>query len=151
MAASKNCLFKTGSVPGMPRQIGQVLALAGLPNSVEQEQKIFVFVFYFWCCTGSLGFRDAESSPIACLPVLGFGLALQPLVKVIINGFIFDGTHIPKSDRVIDIKSKNVKGVVNTVGMLHSWIEDSDGHLIMVSNNILGEEPIKIYKRKPTF
>ena len=45
MAASKNCQFKTGSVPGMPRQMGQVLALAGLPNSVEQEQKIFVFVF----------------------------------------------------------------------------------------------------------
>ncbi len=29
----------------MPRQMGQVLALGGLPNSVEQEQNIFVFVF----------------------------------------------------------------------------------------------------------
>jgi hypothetical protein len=44
MDDSRNCLFKTGSTPGIPKHIGQVLAFGGFPNSVEQEQKIFVFV-----------------------------------------------------------------------------------------------------------
>jgi len=98
-----------------------------------------------------IGFGQETFSHLLMGIFIGFGLALQPLVKVIINGFIFDGTQIPKSDRVIEIPSKNVKGVVNTVGMLHTWIEDSDGHLTMVSNNILGDEPIKVYKRNIKF
>ena len=28
---------------------------------------------------------------------IGFGLALQPLIKIIVNGFIFDGTRIAKT------------------------------------------------------
>ena len=36
----------------MPKQIGQVLALGGFPNSVEHEQNIFVLVF-IWTCTSS--------------------------------------------------------------------------------------------------
>lgn len=98
---------------------------------------LFVFV----------GFGEETFSHLLMGIFIGFGLALQPLVKVIINGFIFDGTRIPTANRIIEIPSKNVKGVVNTVGMLHTWIEDSDGHLTMVSNNILGEEPIKVYRK----
>ena len=37
--------FKTGNTPGCPVQTGQVLALALLPNSVEQLQKSFDLVF----------------------------------------------------------------------------------------------------------
>jgi hypothetical protein len=33
--------FKTGSVPGMPRQTGQTSLLEGAPKRVEQPQKIF--------------------------------------------------------------------------------------------------------------
>ena len=45
MAKVTAFLFKTGSTPGMPVQTGQVLALGGAPNFVEQLQNIFVSVF----------------------------------------------------------------------------------------------------------
>jgi hypothetical protein len=41
---SRKRLFKTGRTPGIPKQIGQVFSFGRLPNSVEQEQKIFVLV-----------------------------------------------------------------------------------------------------------
>jgi hypothetical protein len=44
MEESRKRLFKTGRTPGIPRQIGQVFSFGGLPNSVEQEQNIFVLV-----------------------------------------------------------------------------------------------------------
>jgi len=37
---STTFLFKTGSTPGMPRQMGQALALGAAPNRVEQPQNI---------------------------------------------------------------------------------------------------------------
>jgi len=45
IADSTTDLFKTGSTPGIPRQIGQVWLFGGAPNVVEHPQKIFVFVF----------------------------------------------------------------------------------------------------------
>jgi len=98
-----------------------------------------------------LGFGQETFSHLLMGLFIGFGLALQPLVKVVLNGFIFDGTNIPNSDRTIEIGSKGVKGKVNTVGMLHTWIEDMDGNLTMVSNNVLGEEPIKVHRRPLNF
>src|SRR5258707_10312600 len=44
MANSTARLFNTGSVPGRPRQTGQVFAFGASPNCVEQPQKIFVLV-----------------------------------------------------------------------------------------------------------
>ena len=49
---SRKRLFKTGRTPGIPRQIGQVFSFGGLPNSVEQEQNIFVLVL-IWTWTSS--------------------------------------------------------------------------------------------------
>jgi hypothetical protein len=37
--------FKTGSVPGKPRQTGQVAELAGAPTVTGQEQKSFARVW----------------------------------------------------------------------------------------------------------
>jgi len=44
MADSRTCWFKTGNVPGIARQTGQTLVLAGAPNSVEHAQNAFVRV-----------------------------------------------------------------------------------------------------------
>src|SRR5215469_5987499 len=44
MPISTARLFKTGSVPGKPRQTGQTLEFGGSPNRVEQPQKILVLV-----------------------------------------------------------------------------------------------------------
>jgi hypothetical protein len=44
MDDSRKRLFKTGRTPGIPKQIGQVFSFGRVPNSVEQEQKIFVLV-----------------------------------------------------------------------------------------------------------
>ena len=44
IAYSTTCLFNTGSEPGIPVQTGHVCVFGAPPNSVEQEQKIFVFV-----------------------------------------------------------------------------------------------------------
>ena len=38
------CALTTGSVPGWPRQTGQVCVLGGSPNDSAHEQNIFVFV-----------------------------------------------------------------------------------------------------------
>lgn len=42
--------FSTGKAPGRPRHTGQTLVFGGLPNRVEQEQKIFDTV-KSWTCT----------------------------------------------------------------------------------------------------
>ena len=46
-------------------------------------------------------------------------------IKVIFNGFIFDGTRIAKTGKIIEVDG--VKGKVNI--MLHTWIEDKDGQI----------------------
>ena len=77
--------------------------------------------------------------------MIGVGLAFQPLVKIVLNGFIFDGTRIQTSGR--DIEIKGVRGKVKIVGMLHTWIEDKDGNLVMISNNMLNEQPLTVYNK----
>src|SRR6516162_6098086 len=49
-ANSTPCRFSTGSAPGNPRHTGHTLVFGGLPNSVEQPQKILVLV-RSWTCT----------------------------------------------------------------------------------------------------
>lgn len=75
--------------------------------------------------------------------MIGFGLALQPLIKVIVHGFIFDGTQIQKTTREVEIKG--IRGRIKTIGMLHTWIEDKEGNLVMISNTIINENPLKVY------
>ena len=75
--------------------------------------------------------------------MIGLGLALQPLIKVVVHGFIFDGTQIQKTTREVEIKG--IRGRIKTIGMLHTWIEDKDGNLVMISNTIINENPLKVY------
>ena len=94
-------------------------------------------------------FGDTALHSVVTGLMIGFGLALQPLIKVVVNGLIFDGTRIAKSGRVIEVKG--AKGTVTNVGMLHTWLEDSDGHLTMVSNNLFETELVKVYRPKSQF
>ena len=77
--------------------------------------------------------------------MIGVGLAFQPLIKIIVNGFIFDGTRIQTSGR--DIEIKGIRGKVKTVGMLHTWVEDKDGNLVMISNNLFNDQPLTVYNK----
>src|SRR5258708_39171743 len=52
MAISTARLFRTGSVPGSPRQTGQTFVLGGSPKHGEQPQKILDLVSS-WTCTSS--------------------------------------------------------------------------------------------------
>jgi hypothetical protein len=79
---------------------------------------------------------------------IGVGLALQPMMKTVTKGFVFDGTHLSKYDGTIEIVGKSIKGTVHTVGMIHTWIIDSDGNYFMVSNDVLNQEIIKVYPTK---
>ena len=85
--------------------------------------------------------RTAIDSVLTGLTV-AIGLALQPFIKTIIPGFIFDGTKIPQGEHTIQVK--NIRGTVKQVGLLHTWIADEDGNLIMVSNSIFETEPVKV-------
>src|SRR5580704_2928769 len=51
-ANSTACRFSTGKAPGSPRHTGHTFVFGGLPNWVEQPQKIFVLV-RSWTCTSS--------------------------------------------------------------------------------------------------
>ena len=75
--------------------------------------------------------------------MIGLGLALQPLIKVVVHGFIFDGTQIQKTTREVEIKG--IRGRIKTIGMLHTWIEDKEGNLVMISNTMINENPLKVY------
>src|SRR5882672_11219811 len=52
VAISTTRLFKIGSVPGRPRQIGQVLLFGASPKRLEHAQKIFELV-RSWTCTSN--------------------------------------------------------------------------------------------------
>ena len=73
---------------------------------------------------------------------IGVGLALQPMMKTITKGFVFDGTHILQKE--IEILGKNVRGRVHTVGMMHTWVVDKCGQYYMISNDTINQEIIKV-------
>ena len=74
---------------------------------------------------------------------VGFGIGLQPLFKNIINGFVFDGTQINGV-----IECNGVKGEIKRVGLLHTWVLDDNGKLVMMNNNLLAEKPVKLHSCK---
>lgn len=71
---------------------------------------------------------------------VGFGIGLQPLFKNIINGFIFDGTQITGV-----IECNGLKGELKRIGLLHTWLIDDNGKLVMVNNNVLAEKPVTLH------
>lgn len=74
---------------------------------------------------------------------VGFGIGLQPLFKNIINGFVFDGTQITGK-----IECKEIRGEIKRVGLLHTWVLDDNGKLVMMNNNLLAENPVKLHSCK---
>ena len=76
---------------------------------------------------------------------IGVGLALQPMFKTVTKGFVFDGTHLSKYKGEIEIHGKDVRGRVHNVGMMHTWIEDKDGSLYMISNDTMNQSIVKVH------
>ena len=76
---------------------------------------------------------------------IGFGLAIQPIIKHIVNGFVLDGTKIrslQKAGRKVQIK--DVVGDIHTIGLIHTWIRGDDGSFTMFNNDVLEREHLVI-------
>ncbi len=100
---------------------------------------LFIIILFSYIAFG----MNAVNSIISGL-FLGIGLALQPLIRTVANGFVFDGTKLSKTGKKIELVGLNVKGVVKVVGMLHTWIEDG-GTYYMVPNDKFTNEIVKAY------
>ncbi|MAJ82664.1 MAG: hypothetical protein CMF41_07090 [Legionellales bacterium] len=74
---------------------------------------------------------------------VGMGIGLNPLFKNIISGMVFDGTRITGV-----IECNGVKGEIKRVGLLHTWILDDNGKLVMLNNDILSEKPVTLHSCK---
>lgn len=74
--------------------------------------------------------------------MIGGGLALQPLMKTVVNGFVTDQPGLTNTGVTVNIHG--VSGNIKRVGMLHTWIETGDGKLAMISNDLLGSAPMII-------
>ena len=70
-------------------------------------------------------------------------IGLNPLFKNIISGMVFDGTRITGV-----IECNGVKGEIKRVGLLHTWILDDNGKLVMLNNDILSEKPVTLHSCK---
>ncbi len=83
---------------------------------------------------------------------LAIGIALQPLFKKLIDGIIFDGTHIKQCDSV---EIAGYKGRVVKIGLLHTWLqtekdEGNNSALVMINNELLEKTPIQICSSEST-
>lgn len=78
--------------------------------------------------------------------MIGGGLALQPLMKTVVSGFVADGVNLMGKE--IELKLSNgstITATVARIGMLHTWVQESDtGELIMVHNDLLNKQPLVI-------
>ena len=77
---------------------------------------------------------------------IGLGIALQPLFKNIVNGLVVDSTKITKLDTNVTIG--DITGKIKRVGMIHTWIQDETGNLIMINNDLLASTPLKLHSYK---
>lgn len=73
---------------------------------------------------------------------IALGLALQPIMKKMVAGVVFD-TTIQSGCR---IKCGEYVGVVKTVGMVHTWIELENGNCACIHNDYFNTNPITIIK-----
>lgn len=73
---------------------------------------------------------------------IALGLALQPIMKKMVAGVVFD-TTIQSGCR---IKCGEYVGVVRTVGMVHTWIELENGNCACIHNDYFNKNPITIIR-----
>tara|TARA_B100000674_G_scaffold151672_2_gene120796 strand:- start:4435 stop:4941 length:507 start_codon:yes stop_codon:yes gene_type:complete len=109
---------------------------------------ISVFAFILILLFAYVGFGESSVRYIMSGLFIGIGLSLQPLMKTITKGFVFDGTRLSKYDGDVEIVGKSVRGKVHTVGMLHTWILDNEGNYYMVANDMLSQNVLKVYPKK---
>lgn len=74
---------------------------------------------------------------------VGLGIALQPLFKNIVNGLVVDSTKITGLDLKVSIG--DITGRIKRVGMIHTWIQDDSGNLVMVNNDMIASKPLKLH------
>ena len=119
-----------------------ILRLCGRRHNFRLQ--LFYLVFFSVAIIGS--FYYIFGQPVALYLVsglaLGIGFALRPIFSKILSGAIFDATHVMEADEVrLDDK---VKGKIVQVGLLHTWLYNSEGSLFMVGNKYLEEHPVEV-------
>lgn len=92
------------------------------------------------CVSANFLFGEKISLQLLNGLAIGFGIALQPLFKNIVDGIVFDSTKISGT-----ISGPGFKGEIKRVGMFHTWLIDKDNHLIMINNNLLANNPLTLY------
>lgn len=74
---------------------------------------------------------------------LGFGIALQPLFHHMVNGIIF---HLVRMDTEHSVTIDNYTGNICRVGLIHTFLKQPNGNIVMISNSKLEEHPIVVNK-----
>ncbi len=110
-------------------------------------QLLVCFVFIGGVCT-SIHFLFGNTTMLYLLNgvAVGFGIALQPLFKNIVNGLVFDSTKISILECTVTIG--DITGRIKRVGMIHTWIQDEAGNLVMVNNDMIASKPLKLHSCK---
>lgn len=70
---------------------------------------------------------------------IAFGLALQPVMKKMVAGVIFDTTLHGKY-----IKIGDVEGTICDIGVVHTWIKTKEGNKICIHNDYFNSHPVEI-------
>ena len=73
---------------------------------------------------------------------IAIGLALQPIFKKMVAGIVFDTTiHTG-----CNIKCGKYEGIVHEVGIVHTWIDSTEG-MVCIHNEYFDSNPIVIIKQ----
>ena len=113
-------------------------------------QLMFLLFNIFFLCAGiHVVFGDTWVNSIVSGLAIGFGLALQPILKHIVNGFILDGTRIKcMHNKGWKVKIKDVTGEIYTIGLIHTWIQTDEGDLVMINNDMLDNTYLRLTKKE---
>ena len=113
-------------------------------NLTHGRQLIIVIICIIGVCVSiSYIFGSTVVNYLVNGLAVGFGIGLQPLFKNIISGFVFDGTQITGK-----IECNGVRGEIKRIGLLHTWVLDDNGKLVMLNNNLLSEKPVILHSCK---
>ena len=72
---------------------------------------------------------------------LALGFALQPIMKKVVSGIVFDSTRL--TGKIIEIGK--MRGTVTSVGLVHTWIkEEGTDNKICLHNDFIDKTPFKL-------
>lgn len=72
---------------------------------------------------------------------LALGFALQPIMKKVVSGIVFDSTRL--TGKIIQIGE--MRGTVTSVGLVHTWIhEEGTNNKICLHNDYIDKTPFKL-------